>query len=144
MSVISGVVPTKTTGQIDETGGSLSLAERFPENLIDRNSNPSCLDSTFADYGVVKGSEHVPDIASHLNHRHAFKAASHCAKKGKHQIATLGFPLSFFFIGHLFQSCNAPGCESPRRRVDARLRTVHKQLAADRFRPVDVDLNVVY
>ena len=101
MSVISGVVPTKTTGQIDETGGSLSLAERFPENLIDRNSNPSCLDSTFADYGVVKGSEHVPDIASHLNHRHAFKAASHCAKKGKHQIATLGFPLSFFFIGHL-------------------------------------------
>jgi hypothetical protein len=71
VSVISGVVPTKTTGQIDENGGSLSFIGR----TISREShgteirlsvNPSYLDSTFADYGVVKGSENVPDIAAHM------------------------------------------------------------------------------
>ena len=28
--------------------------------------NPSYLDNTFADYGVVKGTENVPDIAAHM------------------------------------------------------------------------------
>ena len=71
VSVISGVVPTKTTGQIDENGGNLSFIgrtiSREPHGSEIRLSvNPSYLDSTFADYGVVKGSENVPDIAAHM------------------------------------------------------------------------------
>ena len=71
VSVISGVVPTKTTGQIDENGGSLSFIgrtiSREPHGAEIRLSvSPSYLDSTFAEYGVVKGTENVPDIASHM------------------------------------------------------------------------------
>ena len=52
VSVISGVVPTKTTGQIDENGGSLSFIgrtiSREPHGAEIRLSvNPSYLDSTF-------------------------------------------------------------------------------------------------
>ena len=69
VSVISGVVPTKTTGQIDENGGSLSFIgrtiSREPHGAEIRLSvNPSYLDSTFADYGV-KGCERERACARH-------------------------------------------------------------------------------
>ena len=69
---LGAVVPTKTTGLITpEEGGSLSFIGR----VITRERNgseiflgvdPQYLNTTFEEYGVTKGRENVPDIASHL------------------------------------------------------------------------------
>ena len=69
---LGAVVPTKTTGLITrEEGGSLSFIGR----VITRERNgseiflgvdPQYLNTTFEEYGITKGSENVPDIASHL------------------------------------------------------------------------------
>ena len=74
VQAISRVVPTKTTGQVlsgAQGGGHLQFIGR----LIERPSGEDCLmmsvsatylDSTFAEFQVVKGSSAVPDISVHL------------------------------------------------------------------------------
>jgi len=72
VQAISRVVPTKTTGQVltgAQGGGHLQFIGR----LIERPSGEDCLmmsvsatylDSTFAEFQVVKGSSAVPDFCS--------------------------------------------------------------------------------
>ena len=74
VQAISRVVPTKTTGQVlsgAQGGGNLQfigrLIERPPgETCLMMSVSASYLDSTFAEYQVVKGSSVVPDISVHL------------------------------------------------------------------------------
>ena len=71
VQVISGVVPTKSTGQIDENGGKLSFIGRTISRAAGASEiflsvDPSYLDSTFAEYKISKGSDNVPDVAAHM------------------------------------------------------------------------------
>ena len=68
---ISKVVPTKTTGEVPVEGGSLTFIGRIIQRVANADEfllsvNPTYLDSTFRDFGIDKGSESVPDVASHL------------------------------------------------------------------------------
>ena len=79
VSVISKIVPTKTTGSVDDAGGSLSFIGRKISKVANSNElflsvDPSYLDSTFQDYGIVRGSDFVPDVASHLEKAHNDKS----------------------------------------------------------------------
>ena len=74
VSVISGIVPTKTTSQIlgaKQGGGMIQfigrIIERFPhEDCLYLSVSPSYLDTTFRDYQIEKGSRSVPDVSIHL------------------------------------------------------------------------------
>ena len=71
VDTISKVVPTKTTGQIPLEGGSLTFIGRIIQRVAHGDElllsiNPSYLDSTFKEYGIDKGSDAAPDVASHL------------------------------------------------------------------------------
>ena len=71
VQVIAGVAPTKTMGQIDENGGKLSFSGRTISRAAGASEiflsvDPSYLDSTFAKYGISKGSDSVPDVAAHM------------------------------------------------------------------------------
>ena len=74
VQAISQVVPTKTTGQVltgAQGGGHLQfigrLIERPPgETCLMMSVSATYLDSTFAEFQVVKGSSAVPDISIHL------------------------------------------------------------------------------
>ena len=63
VSVISGIVPTKTTSQIlgaKQGGGMIQfigrIIERFPhEDCLYLSVSPSYLDTTFRDYQIKKG-----------------------------------------------------------------------------------------
>ena len=68
---ISKVVPTKTTGEVPIEAGSLTFIGRTIQRVAYTDEfllsiNPTYLDSTFRDFGIDKGSESVPDVASHL------------------------------------------------------------------------------
>ena len=111
VSVISGVVPTKTTGQIDENGGSLSFIgrtiSREPHGAEIRLSvNPSYLDSTFAEYGVVKGSEHVPDIASHMER--TVSSSEHQKPLSDEAYTKFRRGLGRLFLHERFSECECP------------------------------------
>eukprot|EP00434_Breviolum_minutum_P042543 symbB.v1.2.037870.t1/scaffold5715.1/size24294/1 len=74
VSVISGIVPTKTTSQIlgaKQGGGMIQfigcIIERFPhEDCLYLSVSPSYLDTMFRDYQIEKGSRSVPDVSIHL------------------------------------------------------------------------------
>ena len=71
VATLSSVVPVKTTGEIEEEGGSLTFIGRAIKRERDSSEitlgvDPHYLDSTFLDYGVTRGSENVPDISGHL------------------------------------------------------------------------------
>ena len=69
---LNKVVPTKTTGLITPSdGGSLTFIGRVITqekggNEIFLGVDPQNMNPTFEEYGVTKGSDFVPDIASHL------------------------------------------------------------------------------
>ena len=74
VSVISGIVPTKTTSQIlsSKQGGGViqfigRIIERFPQGeCLYLSVSPSYLDATFKDYQITSGSRSVPDVSVHL------------------------------------------------------------------------------
>ena len=72
VDTISKVVPTKATGKIGSgDSGSLTFIGRTIKREKGSHEtflgvNPNYLDDTFREYGVVKGSAFVPDVASHL------------------------------------------------------------------------------
>lgn len=68
---ISEVVPTKTTGIITDSHGSLTFVGRkivrgFGSDELQLSGDPTYLDGTFADYGIQKGTDHVPDISRQM------------------------------------------------------------------------------
>ena len=72
VSVISGIVPTKTTCQILGAKQFMiqfigRITERFPnEGCLYVSVSPKYLDSAFEDYQISKGSRSVPDVSVHL------------------------------------------------------------------------------
>ena len=71
VDVLSSVVPVKTTGVIGDEGGSLTFIGRVIKREKDSSEitlgvDPHYLDTTFVAYGITRGSDHVPDIAGHL------------------------------------------------------------------------------